>query len=258
MRGALLAAFIFSSTVWAQDFAADVRQKVDHFQQRYGIPLIYRDIPPRPGLHFESVSPQEDQRLDAYLRIFEEEISKYPAEFFRDREVRGIALVTHLFAQDKPAQGLYNPASRVMFFDISRFSDNESLKRHSIHHELFHMMALQTPGYVIEERAWSGLNRKDFHYGEQKRTWREVNPYNQGAPYLPGFATDYAMMSVEEDKAEVFACLMQQKHRKLLDRWSQKDAILRQKVEMIKAFVARYCPSMNEAYWNQMSLSVGG
>jgi hypothetical protein len=135
-----------------------------------------------------------------------------------------------------------------MFLEIKRFADNESMKRHGIHHELFHMMATQTPGYVLYDPRWIGLNLSDFHYGES-RSFNKQNPYNPGAPAVLGFVTDYAMMSVEEDKADMFACLMQEPNRKLIMRWAEKDSILARKIEAMKKFVVTYCPSMNESYW---------
>ncbi|PIW64719.1 MAG: hypothetical protein COW13_00590, partial [Candidatus Omnitrophica bacterium CG12_big_fil_rev_8_21_14_0_65_50_5] len=128
---------------------------------------------------------------------------------------------------------------------------NKALKRHSIHHELFHMMAMQTPGYQTEEKSWSDWNPAGFAYGEQTKSWRELNPVNTGAPNQLGFVTDYAMTSVEEDKAEVFACLMQDKHRMLITRWAEKDAVIRKKIQAIKDFVAACCPQMGEGYWNR-------
>ena len=111
------------------------------------------------------------------------------------------------------------------------------------------MMAMQTWGYRLEEKSWAALNPAGFIYGEQTKSWKEINPVNVGAPNQLGFVTDYAMTSVEEDKAEVFACLMQEKHKKLIARWAQKDTVLRKKIQVIKDFVAAYCPQMNEEYW---------
>lgn len=234
------------------DVVSSIESRVARFQERYGIALIYKDLTFSGGsIQSAPVSDKEYGLLNDYLNLFEEEINTYPPVFFQEREVRAIALVTRLFAVDKPVQGLYNPGSRVMLFDILRFSDNKALKRHSIHHELFHMMVLQTPGYQMEEKSWSDLNPVDFAYGEQTKSWRELNPVNTGAPNQPGFVTDYAMTSVEEDKAEVFACLMQDKHRMLITRWAQKDVVMRQKIQAIKNFVAAYCPEMDEGYWNR-------
>ncbi len=139
-----------------------------------------------------------------------------------------------------------------MFFDFLRFADNKALKKHSIHHELFHMMAMQTPGYeFMKDDVWLLMNPEEFVYGEQIKPLGEVNPYNLQAPNQLGFVTDYAMASIEEDKAEVFACLMQKAHKRLVYQWAQKDELMRQKIQAIKDFVAAYCPEMNEAYWNQ-------
>ncbi len=253
-RLCFLILFLFSVAVikplFAQETAADlsssIEQRVERFQIRYGIPLVYKNIIlTNSNIHFQIISPQEYDLLNNYLALFEEEINKYPAEFFQRRQVRAVLLATHVFSRDIPAQGIYSADARVMIFDISRFSHNKALTRHSIHHELFHMMAFQTPGYVINDYAWVAMNTPGFNYGPHNGVPGAANPVNPQAPSKLGFVTDYAMSSVEEDKAEVFACLMQQQHRTLITRWAEVDEVLRKKIQTIKEFIAEDFPEMN-------------
>jgi len=243
---------LFFSCVFIQPVEADLNdtsaidQRVQDFQMRYGIPLLYKDLnTATTAITFKPVSRKEYGLLNDYLMLFEKEIYQYPPIFFKKRQVRAVFLVTHLFSHKRPAQGAYSSEARVMIFDVSRFSKNKALTRHSIHHELFHMMAFQTPNYILDDPRWSQLNSSAFVYGKSMNDWTKVNPVNPQAPNQLGFVTDYAMSSVEEDKAEVFACLMQETHHNLITRWATKDGIMRQKIQAIKDFVSSDFPEMN-------------
>ena len=254
-----ISAIILPPSVSAQDTLQDplklaLEKRAQKFQARYGIPLMAPNINREEGvLRFTGISPEEYKDLEQYLQLFEEEILKYPPSFFTARDVRGIALVKYLFFDGRPAQGIYFSNDHVMFFDVIRKNENKAAQRHSIHHELFHMMAMQTPGYTpLKDDLWTSWNNPGFRYGKRPHLTQATNPYNHFAPHEPGFVTYYAMTSVEEDKAEVFACLMQASHKKLIEKWMIKDQILLKKIHTIKAFVQYYCPEMNEGYWHSI------
>lgn len=231
-----------------------INERLTRLESRYRISFKYADFPRKPDfLKFSEVKPGEYPRLDAYLALFEEEINKYPPGFFKEQDIRGIGFVTRLFAGQKSSQGLYSPQVRVMFFDISRFSKNKAQQRHSIHHEIFHMMFQQKgQGFpLLSDETWGSFNSPEFSYGKQTKALSEVNPYNRHAPNQPGFATYYAMESIQEDQAEVFACLMLEQHRRLIEEWILKDPLLAKKVQAIKEFAAYYHARMDAAYWEK-------
>ncbi|MBU0467616.1 MAG: putative zinc-binding metallopeptidase [Candidatus Omnitrophica bacterium] len=234
------------------DVLSSIDDRIERFQERYGIPFKYDGFPPgKYYIKFLEVSPKEYRVLNDYLILFEEEINKYPRGFFKGRDVRGIGLVNNLFSGETPAQGLYSSSAHIMFFDISRFGDNKSQQRHSIHHEIYHMMSQQDQGLqVLSDEKWASFNNDGFSYGEQNKSLRDANPINPYAPNQLGFVTYYAMKSIEEDQAEVFACLMQKNHRDLIEKWMQKDPALKKKIEAIKYFSAEYNYEMDEKYWN--------
>ncbi len=231
--------------------STSINASVQRLEARYGISFKYADFPKLPdNLKFTEVPSSEYRRLNDYLSLFEEEINKYPSGFFADQDVRGVGLVRALFSSQKAAQGLYNEQARIMFFDISRYNRNKAQQRHAIHHEIFHMM-LQKKGYPLLNEQWAELNTPGFSYGKQTKPLRELNPYNVSAPNQLGFVTYYAMQSVQEDQAEVFACLMQEKHRRLIEQWAVKDSVLAAKIQMIKDFAQYYHPEMDETYWKK-------
>ena len=78
----------FTGHLHAEDVLSSIENRVQRFQTRYGIPLIYKGIVGTVNnIQFKLVSPQEYNFLNDYLAMFEEEISKYPLDFFQGREV---------------------------------------------------------------------------------------------------------------------------------------------------------------------------
>ncbi|MEW5895320.1 MAG: putative zinc-binding metallopeptidase [Candidatus Omnitrophota bacterium] len=222
------------------DVSASINTRIERLEQRFGILFQYRNFPGNTGIIKLSAIPEEEYpRLDEYLSLFEEEINKYPPGFFKGQGVLGIGLATHLFFGERPVQGFYNPTAKVMFFDIARFSRNKAQQRHGIHHEIFHMMFEVKGDFPpLSEEEWSSFNGPDFTYGEKKR-FDKPNPYNYYAPREPGFATYYSMEAVREDQAEIFACLMLEQNRRLLEKWIVQDKVLEKKVQAVKDF-AKY------------------
>ena len=235
---------VLCSAAPAQDISQSINTRIERLESRYGIRFRYQGFRGVPDfLKFsEAAAPDDYRKLNKYLALFEEEINKYPPGFFENQGVRGIGMVTHLFLRERPAQGLYSPKIRVMFFDISRFSRNKAQQIHNIHHEIFHMMVEIKSGFApLGGEAWASLNDPGFSYsGGRPIRISGHNPHNYYAPRKPGFVTYYAMEAANEDQAEIFACLMQDKHRQLIEQWIEEDKILRKKVEVIKSFARSF------------------
>jgi hypothetical protein len=204
----------------------------------YGINLHYAEGPPSKStdLNYSLADTQDSQALKKALFLFIREISLYPKNFFRYAHCQDIYFVAKLFYKQKPADGLFSEGTNYIFYDYSRRSDNTQKIRHYIHHELYHLIGSKHPFWKEHGPAWQALNRSGFSYNKKSNP-HERNPINFYAPPEPGFITDYAMASAEEDRAEVFACMMIPEERSLMDRWAQKDKILFKKSEMINEFL---------------------
>jgi hypothetical protein len=217
-----------------------------------GIPFLI-DLPQSqtPNVRYITTQPADVPVLVDYLKLFEEEIAKYPQPFFTGRDIRAIGFVKRLFVDGKPVEGLYEARHRMMLFNFYRNRRHPTPQRHNIHHEIYHMMALQNPDYTVNRDAvWASYNVVGFIYGFQELSGKnELNPL---APAIPGFISAYAMTSIEEDKAEVFAGLMMESQHRLMQRWSEKDGHLRRKMALMKGFVRTYCPVMDAAYWQRL------
>jgi hypothetical protein len=67
---------------------------------------------------------------------------------------------------------------------------------------------------------------------------------------VPGLVADYASSGFEEDKAEIFAHMMTIYAD--LSKRAATDAVIDKKMSAMKVFLAKFCPDMNEAFWDQM------
>jgi hypothetical protein len=204
----------------------------------YGIDLHYAEgpAPKFTDLVYSLADVKDKPVLEKAILLFIQEISLYPRNFFRYAHCRDIYFVRRLFYKKKPVEGVFSAGANYIFYDYSRRGDNTQKIRHYIHHELYHAIGSKHPFWRERGPAWEALNRKEFSYS-QKYDPHKRNPINYYAPPELGFITDYAMASAEEDRAEVFACMMIPEQFSLMEQWAQKDRILFDKVEMMKEFL---------------------
>ncbi|OGX20700.1 MAG: hypothetical protein A2Y04_05045 [Omnitrophica WOR_2 bacterium GWC2_45_7] len=214
-----------------------------------GLYLIYQDVLQieSPDIFYEQAAPTDYSELLTYVKMFEEEVQKYPLAFFKRETIERVYFGKRLFYKGQAVEGFYHHPTKVIFFDFLRSRGSGFVQRHNIHHELYH--AIEISSNKREDSEWAGFNIKDFVYGKQNHQPSEKNPINYFAPVRPGFVSDYAMMSPQEDKAEVFACLMISTQNKIIHRWMHNDQVLRKKIEYLKIFIYQYCPEMDENYW---------
>ena len=228
---------------------------ISRIHLKHGLRLIYKNIPDLQSVQakFITAVPEDYSKLYRFLQLFEEEIQRYPESFFKKNRISTIALVKKHFFDKRPIEGLYDTGYNRIFLDFSRNYDNPVLQRHNIHHEIYHMIGYQVD-HALDHRdpSWEMLNVKGFAYGDIHKKKVLLNQYNYLASGMPGFVTEYAMTSPEEDKAEIFACLMIRAQHKLVNKWVAKDKILKNKISVLKDFIQRFCPDMNEEFWKNI------
>src|SRR6185295_155361 len=104
--------------------------------------------------------------------------------------------------------------------------------RRAIQHEFFHMLDLADDGELYEDKVWKNLNLKGFHYGSGGSALQN-NPYaGLLEPAGSGFLNAYSRSGVEEDKAEVFSCMMV--HAGWVELMARQDPILKIKTNRMK------------------------
>src|SRR5262245_52676840 len=89
-------------------------------EKSHGLHLIWENIENLKGesVTFEAIGPQDESRLLAFLRVFQEEIDRYPAGFFKPSGLTRVFLVKKLFKGTYPAHGAYLLPMGYMYFDI--------------------------------------------------------------------------------------------------------------------------------------------
>ena len=220
----------------------DIENHIRAIQRKYHLEIIYRVLPPidDPKLHFTLAVPTDDPFLLKYLELLEEEWAKYPSSFLAQSPLRQVYIVKRLFLEEQAVEGFAEKTRRVIILDFLRSRSNALRQRHNFHHEIFHSVF----GRIGQDTDWEELNAEGFQYGKQKET--ESDNFDQ--PRL-GFVTNYAMTAIEEDKAEVFGCLMMPSQHKLIRRWMEKDMVLKRKVEYMLRRLHDFCNEMDEDYW---------
>ena len=235
-------------------YQAQIEKILLEIQNDLGIKIFYKDIPPSNGsiVAYSLAQPSDYPVLLGFLKLLQQELNRYPAEFFKNSPVQAIVLVKKHFFNEKPAEGVYTNLADVIMLDFYRDRRNPMDQRHSIHHELFHRIEFQEKkkGQAWDAQ-WSALNAAGFQYGTEKQTGAGI-PLDYLAPPVPGFATDYALTSPVEDRAEIFACLMVEPQNKLVHRWAKKDKALAKKIEYILSYVQDYSSSMGDAFWYKL------
>ena len=232
----------FYGAVFAQGQApTEITQKIENLAGKIkfqtGFEILYKDLPAAKAdyLSFELANPEDYPALLQYLEILDEEMSRYPKAFWLKFSNPKILLVKKHFFHEKPAEGVFPAKSDTLILDFSRSRRNPTAQRHSIHHEIFHLVDFHIHGPDMDEdKAWENLNAPVFQYRPENISDWIKNDGSAGVPTSKGFVTDYAMTSAAEDKAEVFACLMVPVQKRLINRWAQTDKILERKIEAIR------------------------
>jgi len=220
---------------------------VKRIKKQYSIEIIYKDIPNAPwsNIAYRPASQQDYAKLIKFLTILEQEMYKYPLGFFDKIQLRYIILLKRFFYSEKPLEGLYGFNKNAIFLDFYRKGNQELSQRHTIHHEIFHMIDFQAEIKLKKKDSqWETFNLENFQYGQKEKFQRNTKRKYFISRGQKGFITPYAMTSVKEDKAEIFACLMIKSQNKILHQWMQDDDILKNKVSYIKNYVAPFFGKM--------------
>ena len=215
-------------------------QIVEKVKADYGINLHYSEgpVPKFSGFNYGLAGVGDKEILKSAVLIFVQEIGLYPKDIFRYAHCQDIYFVKKFFYEELPIDGFFSLSTNYIFYDYLRGSNNTQKTRHKIHHEIYHLIGSKHSFWKEHGPEWNALNRAGFSY-DPKYHPQERNPVNFYAPSELGFVTDYAMWSAEEDRAEVFACMMIPQEFRLLKQWAQKDNILFEKLKMMKEFLSR-------------------
>ena len=168
----------------------------------------------------------EKKDLDQKYNIIERNLNKYDQEFLKKINLKYIVLCQKLSISGILTAGIPDHKMKTLIIDI-KF--NSKHFERVIHHEVFHIINDGFKEY-FNEKKWSKLNDEDFKYTACSTcsdktglfVYKEFN----------GFFTEYSKTTASEDMAEVYSHMVS--HKDIVEFKTNKDPILKKKVEFIK------------------------
>ena len=165
----------------------------------------------------------------------------YPESFLKKTNLN-LVLCGKILQGGVNAGGL-SAHDTVMFLNVDYNYPSPLLPR-LIHHELFHFIDRATSSPQLDGE-WKALNTPGFEYlGFDKVPKRGSSTLTHPSP---GFVSRYAMVNSQEDRAEIFRLLIL--NGALAEELGKKDPIVAEKMRVMRKYVARMSPEMNEQFW---------
>jgi hypothetical protein len=216
--------------------------------EKYGLLVVVRPEFPVRTVH-GAIDGKEGaaKDLNAYLPIFSAEWNLYPAELVKRTKLRRIILCAGLSFAGQLRAAIPDFEHDDLYLDVVRGRYDESYVRKVIHHEYFHVIDYRN-GTLYRDQKWSALLPAGAKYAAGGKNAQADSGGSLVRDDLPGFLNSYSMTGVEEDKAEVFANMVV--NGSVFEQRVQKDAVLKQKAQRMKAFLADFCPNMDESFWH--------
>jgi hypothetical protein len=213
----------------------------------------------RQGVTFEPLRVVESRGGDAqaaalYLRAYIDEFSKYPRSFLRKVNVEWVVFVKGLRVDQEPRAAaylrFYAPTTMAprggMVYDVQQGAANPAYVRRSLHHEFFHFIDEGVQARGSEHADWVAMNPRGFQYtGEMARFSQKLDHP------APGLITAYSAKSSAEDRAELFAALMDRDTYPRLREIASADPVVRRKIRYLVRFLERIDPAMGSSYFRK-------
>jgi hypothetical protein len=236
----------------------------------YGIKFITEDSANYYDLTYDA--PTEEQVQTAGHKVGHE-LSLYTIEAIRKSGIEQITLCTGLRTiKKKRAAGTLLVGMHdvnTLFIDVSTVKVRPWYVRKTFHHELFHAIDFRDTWSGYADPDWPELQEEKYRYELDnavefhRMAGRDpLNPMPREFqdPYFwlyadesetPGFVTEYAKYSTQEDKAEIYAYLILF-YTKMMERCAADEKLAR-KVERMKELLFAYSKEYNQSFWQKMS-----
>jgi len=170
----------------------------------------------------------------------------YPRTFLPAVGIRAFLLCEELNYNGQRRRDVPDLATGTLYIDVGDRSVRR--KRHSFHHELWHMVDYHLLGNAFEgpDFEWARFNKPGFQYGRGGKHMRGDTMSSQlGSAPSEEFLNRYSTSSIAEDKAEIWAALMCYQQILKSDALQAKAAILKRRVSEI-------CGEMDERWWGRV------
>lgn len=186
------------------------------------------------------------------VNIFSNELKKYPLDFLKNSGLKFIVVCNTLKLNDTEPFGIapahYDKSPGVFFVSSKQIKlaiKNKRLKiaKHVFHHEFYHIIDSQLTLNVLDEK-WTKINKHSYTYDLQPSNFKLLNDKK-------GFITNYAMNNEFEDKAELFANLINDYDA--VKKRIKDDPILFKKTRLLIERLKKISPEINKSFWDRLS-----
>lgn len=188
--------------------------------------------------------------LQNYTSLFALEFTLYPPELLQRSQLKRVVLCKNLSFADQRRNAIPDFEHDALYLDVSRGAYSKSYLRKVIHHEFFHIIDYRDDGSVYKDERWASLNPANFKYGNGGRLVQELQETSVLTNKYAGFLNHYSTTAVEEDKAEMFANLIVD--FEYVENRARIDPVINAKVERMKELLVRFCPEMNDEFWERV------
>jgi len=173
----------------------------------------------------------------------------YPSSFLASVGLLHIVFCESLHYNSQRRRDVPDLASGNLYIDVENRPSRR--KRHSFHHELWHIVDYHLRGnqFTDDDAEWNRFNPAGFSYGSGGKHMRHDSESSQLASSPSReFLNRYSTSSIAEDKAEVWAALMCYQQLLNSDELRGKGRLLQQRVRAI-------CSQMDDAWWGRVVAS---
>ncbi len=233
----------------------EIESSFQKFLEKYKLKAYISNTPEikSPYLEYTRISKNDDYEYLLYLlNVFIEEWSKYTPKFVSSSNLHGIAFVKDIYNSGFSIGAFPDNTSMTLYFDIEYYKKvgKETYFRHNIHHEYYHLIEFNRYNdFYYNDTTWLSFNPPNFSYfGKGIDAYSDDNYRGTIHPY-EGFISEYSMYAQEEDRSEVFACIMNSFCYTQLKEFLKTDFFLRKKVYYIKKIFYESDNKLNEIYF---------
>ena len=172
-----------------------------------------------------------EKNLENKFSLIKRNLDIYDYEFLKKINLRFIVLCQNLYISKINTAGIPDLNKRTLILDLEF---NEKHFQRVIHHEVFHLIHDSFPE-IINEEAWSNLNKKGFKYADCSTCTDKLglDIYKN----TDGFLTEYSKTIPSEDMAEVYSFLITD--NKNLEKIKKIDPIIFKKAEFIESKIKK-------------------
>jgi hypothetical protein len=221
-------------------------------EEKYGVTVACKDqkYPVNTYHGLIRATNAETAQVDRYGTVLAQEFLLYPPDFIRRSRLKRIILCRDLSFDGQDRAAVPDFEHDALYLDVIASDSSRLYERSAIHHDFFHMIDYRDDGQVYADEQWAKLNPATFQYGDGGVNM-QGDP-RSGVPWdKPGFLNRYATSGVEEDKAEIFAHMMTE--YALVGKRAATDDVIYKKMSAMKALLAKFCPDLNEIFWDELS-----